>query len=44
MSLDQVLKIVQIGAYSLGAISAGGAVWVAWSNARREGARWVENL
>jgi len=44
MVLDHVLKVVQILAYLVGAISAGGAVLVARSNARRERARWVENL
>jgi hypothetical protein len=44
VSLDSVLKAVQIGAYGVGAISAAWAVAVYFSNARRERARWVENL
>lgn len=44
MSLDQLLKIVQIGAYLAGGISAVVAVLVSSSNSRRERARWAESL
>ncbi len=44
MSLDQVLKIVQIVAYIAGGTSAVVAVCVSRRNARRERAQWLENL
>jgi hypothetical protein len=44
VSLDSVLKVVQIGAYAAGAISALCALKVYFSNARRERAHWVESL
>ncbi len=44
MSLDQLLKIVQIFSYITGAFAAVCAFLVYRNNSRRERAKWVENL
>jgi hypothetical protein len=44
LSLDTVVKLVQIGSYVAGAIAALSAFGVYKGNSRRERARWAENL